>query len=229
MKKKIFWLVMVLLGAVLTAGLHAGAADDYHVIKNAVKRSAAAAPDAKHVQWFKLVVTGKGNDKEKVKLTLPVSLIEMMVNSCSQEKFHATGNHEIELRRVWADLKQAGPQALVEIEDGDETVKIWLECATASDKPIFAADGAAGPACRSFCFRHLPNQRVKKSPPPASCLTPFSFPSLAGQARLCYDVRRHEASETDLQRPPDAPGGDDLGAEPVPGQDRPGRDPAPAL
>ena len=127
MKKKIFWLVVVLVGAVLTAGLYAGAADDYQVIKNAVKKNAASAPDAKHVQWFKLVVTAKDSDKEKVKITLPVSLIEMMVNSCSQEKFHAAGHHEIELRRVWEDLKKAGPQALVEIEDEGETVKIWLE------------------------------------------------------------------------------------------------------
>ena len=127
MNKKIFWLVVVLVGAVVTAGLYAGAADDYQVIKNAVKKSTASASGVKSVQWFKLVVTGKGNDKEKVKLTLPVSLIEMMVNSCSQEKFHAAGHHEIELRRVWEDLKKAGPLALVEIEDEGETVKIWLE------------------------------------------------------------------------------------------------------
>ena len=127
MKKKIFWLVLVLVGAVMTAGLYAGAADDYQVIKNAVKGSDTPSGGAKTVQWFKIVVTGKNNGKETVKLTLPVSLIEMMVNSCSQEKFHAAGHHEIELRRVWQDLKKAGPLALVEIEDEGETVKIWLE------------------------------------------------------------------------------------------------------
>ncbi len=127
MKKKIFWLVVVLVGAVMTAGLYAGADNDYQVIKNAVKRSDTPVGGAKNVQWFKIVVTGKNGDKERVKLTLPVSLIEMMVNSCSQEKFHAAGNHEIELRRVWEDLKKAGPLALVEIENEGETVKIWLE------------------------------------------------------------------------------------------------------
>ncbi|MCU0236840.1 MAG: hypothetical protein MUC72_07115 [Acidobacteria bacterium] len=126
MKKKGFWLVL-LMACVLAAGLYAGAADDYQVIKNAVKKSAGAAGGAKDAQWFKILVTGKPGGKEKVKITLPVSLVEMMLNSCPQEKLHAAGNREIELRRVWEDLKKAGPMALVEIEEQDETVKIWLE------------------------------------------------------------------------------------------------------
>jgi len=127
MKKRIFWLILVLVGAVMSAGLYAGAADDYQVIKNAVNKNASSASGAKNVQWFKIVVTGKNAGKETVKITLPVSLIEMLVNSCPQEKLHAAGNREIELRRVWEDLKKAGPLALVEIEDEGETVKIWLE------------------------------------------------------------------------------------------------------
>lgn len=127
MKKTIFWLVVALVGSLMAAGLYAGAADDYQVIKNAVKKSDASPVGAKNVQWFKIVVTGRNNGKENVKLTLPVSLIEMMLTSCPQEKLHAAGNREIELRRVWEDLKKAGPQALVEIEDEGETVKIWLE------------------------------------------------------------------------------------------------------
>ncbi len=127
MKRMFFWVVVLLAGSILAAGLYAGAADDYQVIKNAVKKSESSPGSGGNVQWFKIVVTGKNGGKEKVKLTLPVSLIEMLANSCPQEKFHAAGNREIELRRVWADLKKAGPMALVEIEDQDETVKIWLE------------------------------------------------------------------------------------------------------
>ena len=118
---------MVLVGSVLAAALFAAAADDYKVIKNAVKSAEASAPEREK----RAVVQDRGDrqerEKEKVKITLPVSLVEMMINACSEEKFQAAGHHEIDLRRVWDDLKKAGPLALVEIEDEGETVKIWFE------------------------------------------------------------------------------------------------------
>jgi hypothetical protein len=127
MKKNTVWLVVLLVGFVMAAALFAGAADDYQVIKNAVKKSETATVGAKNVQWFKIRVTGKNGDQEKVNLTFPVSLVEMLLNSCPQEKFPAGHGCEIDIRRVWNDLKKAGPLALVEIEDHGETVKIWLE------------------------------------------------------------------------------------------------------
>ena len=127
MKKNTVCLVVLLAGFVMTAGLFAAAADDYQVIKNAVKKSETAPVGAKNVQWFKIRVSGKNGDLEKVNLTFPISLVEMILNSCPQEKFHAGRGCEIDIRRVWNDLKKAGPLALVEIEDHGETVKIWLE------------------------------------------------------------------------------------------------------
>ena len=127
MKKNTFWLAALLIGGVMTAGLFAGAADDYQVIKNAVKKSQAAPGAARSAQWFKIVVTGKDGAGENVKITLPVSLVELMLNACPEKKFCVEQGRTIDVQRIWNDLKAAGPMALVEIEDHGETVKIWLE------------------------------------------------------------------------------------------------------
>ena len=131
MKKRIVLisvcLVVFLFGFVVSAGLFAEAADDYKVIKNAVKSPASSRAGQKSVQWFKILVTGRNGDHEKVKITLPVSLVEMMMNACPEKRFKIDHGCQIDIRKVWNDLKAAGPLALVEVEDHDETVKIWFE------------------------------------------------------------------------------------------------------
>lgn len=106
------------------SGLPASSADDYKVIQNAVHNPGSA----KGASWFKIVVTGKEGKGENVKITLPISLVEIMMNACPDKEFRVDGDCQIDLRKVWKDLKTAGPMTLVEIEEKDgETVKIWLE------------------------------------------------------------------------------------------------------
>lgn len=127
MKKGIAGLTIGLIVLVMAAGLFASSADDYKVIKNAVKSQESSRSGQKSVQWFKILVTGKDGDREKVKLSIPVSLVEMMINSCPDKKFHVEHGCQIDIQKVWNDLKAAGPLALVEVEDHGESVKIWLE------------------------------------------------------------------------------------------------------
>jgi hypothetical protein len=129
MKKGIVGMFVVLFALVLAIGLFASAAEDYKVIKNAVQSTETAkAGQKKDVQWFKILVTDRNGDHEKVKITLPVSLVEIMINACPEKKsFHLEHDCEIDIQRVWKDLKAAGPLALVEVEDHGEIVKIWLE------------------------------------------------------------------------------------------------------
>lgn len=127
MKKRIAVLSVCLMVFVLAATLAAAAADDYKVIKNAVSGPAASKAGQKSLQWFKILVTGKDGAQEKVKITLPVSLVEMMLSACPEKKFNVEHGCEIDIQRIWNDLKAAGPLSLVEVEDHGETVKIWLE------------------------------------------------------------------------------------------------------
>jgi hypothetical protein len=127
MKKRFVVLSVLLLffsGLIILA---ADAADDYKVIKNAVNAPTAPRAGQKNVQWLKVLVTGRDGAQEKVKISLPVSLVEMMLAGCRETKFNVERGCDIDIRRIWNDLKAAGPLALVEVEDHGETVKIWLE------------------------------------------------------------------------------------------------------
>ena len=69
----------------------------------------------------------KNGEHEKVKITLPISLVEIMMNACPEKEFNIDHDCDIDIRKVWNELKKAGPQSLVEVEDHGETVKIWFE------------------------------------------------------------------------------------------------------
>ncbi len=127
MKKTYVWLAVLLVGFAMAAGLYATAADDYKVIKNAVKSPETSKAGRQSVQWFKIVVVGKDGDKENVKITLPISLVEIMLNACPEKEFDIDHGCHIDIKKVWNDLKAAGPLSLVEVEDHGESVKIWLE------------------------------------------------------------------------------------------------------
>lgn len=127
MKKRIVALGIWLVVFVLTTALFAASADDYKVIKKAVNGPAASAAGQKNAKWFKIVVTGKAGTREEVKISLPISLVEMMIDACAEEKFTVDHGCRIDIRKIWNELKKAGPLALVEVEDHGETVKIWFE------------------------------------------------------------------------------------------------------
>ena len=95
-------------------------ADDYKVIKNAVKKKGS-----KNVSFIRIEIVDKGKKKEKVKIKLPLSLVELLAD-CTKEKIDID-NFKFDLKKIVAELKKSGPTTLVEIESEDESVKIWLE------------------------------------------------------------------------------------------------------
>lgn len=127
MKKRIVGWLLVAFVFAAAAGLFASAAEDYKVIKNAVQSPAASRPGGKATQWFKIAVFARNGSREKVKITLPLSLVESVLNACPEKKLRVENGCDIDIQRVWRDLKAAGPLALVEVEEEGETVKIWLE------------------------------------------------------------------------------------------------------
>ncbi len=122
MKKIAVWMVMVLLASALA---FAAAADDYKVIKNAVK--GAAASGAKAPLFFRIEIRDRRSGHDDVKITLPVALVEVMLDACGKEKIKIDCGRSVDLKQIWASLKAAGPLALVQVQDKDATVKIWLE------------------------------------------------------------------------------------------------------
>ena len=99
MKKSTFWLVALLVGSVVTVGLFAGAADDYQVIKNAVKKSGATPVGVEEPAMVQDRGDGQGRGlAKKSRSHLPVSLVEMMLNSCPEKKFNVEHGCEIDIQ-----------------------------------------------------------------------------------------------------------------------------------
>jgi hypothetical protein len=126
--KKTTLIILAVLGIGLVAAPAVAANhNDFKIIQKAVKQN-PAYEEGKEVKWFKVLITdGKTNDA-KVKVTLPIALVEVLINCTDSRHFKIDdGNCDIDLKAVWAALKQAGPMALVEIEDDGAIIKVWLE------------------------------------------------------------------------------------------------------
>ena len=103
---------------------------DMQAIKKAVKENPDAKTD-KDAQWFKVLVTDTKSGKDKVRITLPIRLVEVMVKYAGQHegdclKIDREGLN-INLSEMFAELKKLGPMMFIEVYEEDETVKIWLE------------------------------------------------------------------------------------------------------
>jgi hypothetical protein len=127
--KKVASLVLIafVLGVFLPNLLLADSKDDIQAIKKAVKKN----PDYKvgeEVKWFKVLVTDNKTKKDKVKITLPISLIETLLKCVDEDDLKIdTDKCDIDLKELFAELKRLGPTVLIEINEDGETVKIWFE------------------------------------------------------------------------------------------------------
>ena len=127
--KKVASLVLIVfvLGVFLPNLLLADNNDDIQAIKKAVKKN----PEYKageEVKWFKVLVTDNNTKKDKVKITLPVSLIETLLKCVDDDDLNIDMDEcDIDLKEMFAELKRLGPAVLIEVIEDDETVKIWFE------------------------------------------------------------------------------------------------------
>jgi hypothetical protein len=133
MNKRIATLALLAVLGLAWGAAPAAAANskEFRIIQNAVKKDPGAERargDRGEARWLKLVLQDSRSGPAKVKITLPVALIEAVLACTDGRHFKVDdGECEIDLKAVWAALKKAGPLALVEIEDGGALIKVWLE------------------------------------------------------------------------------------------------------
>jgi hypothetical protein len=128
--KKTSTAILVVMTAVFLLGpyfLLADSRDDLQAIKKAVKENPAYEA-GKDVKWFKILVTDNKTGKDKVKVTMPIAIVEIFLR-CADDKHLRIreSDCDIDLAAVFKELKAMGPMALIEVYEDDETVKIWLE------------------------------------------------------------------------------------------------------
>jgi len=128
MKKKVLTAGLLVAFLYLTAGPSLALdKDDYQVIKKAVQEN-SKGQSAGEAKWFKVLVIDKTSGQEKVKVTLPISLVEILMSCAGNKDFKMEGRDDsLKIKDLMDQLKKAGPMAIVEVNDEDEMVKIWLE------------------------------------------------------------------------------------------------------
>jgi hypothetical protein len=122
MKKLVLIIFIILTLMVSTIPVSGESAEDYKVIKQA----AADKKDAGNVAWFRLEVTEKTGKKDKVKIKLPISLVETLAD-CTEGEINLDKNCKVNLKKILSDLKKNGPMTILEIESEEADVRIWFE------------------------------------------------------------------------------------------------------
>ena len=122
MKKNLVLVMFMMFTFLAGAFVMTGSSDeDYKVIKNAVKASGNG-----EVTWIKISVFDKKENKEKVNIKVPFSLVEMFLGEKNDLKIKEKCG-DVDFKKVIEILKKSGPTTLVEVDEEDESVKIWLE------------------------------------------------------------------------------------------------------
>lgn len=127
--KKVIWLILLALFVLfLISGFaYSGDRDDYQVIKKAVQDNSKSEVKGE-VRWFKVLVVDNKTGKEKVKITMPVALVEIFVRCAEQKEVRIKSmKSTINMEELLSQLKKAGPLSIIEVYEEDETVKVWIE------------------------------------------------------------------------------------------------------
>jgi Leu/Phe-tRNA-protein transferase len=115
------------MGFVSLGAAFADSNDDFQAVKKAVKDNPQYDP-GKEAKWLKVLVTDTRTNKDKVKITLPISLVELFMKCADDRNLRIDRDeYDIDLKELFAELKKVGPMALIEVYEDDELVKIWLE------------------------------------------------------------------------------------------------------
>jgi len=120
-------LALIMVGFFSAGLVLADSDDDLQAVKKAVKENPQYDP-GKEAKWFKVLVTDAQTNKDKVKITLPISLVELFMKCADNKNLRIDRDeYDIDLKELFAELKKVGPMALIEVYEDDEIVKIWLE------------------------------------------------------------------------------------------------------
>lgn len=96
--------------------------------------TAAVPAAAQEASWIHIRVNE--GDASKVSVNLPMSLVEVAMDIAQSEGFsgehgiHFGTDHDVDLedlRKMWAELRDAGDAEYVAVEEDDEQVRIWRE------------------------------------------------------------------------------------------------------
>jgi hypothetical protein len=100
---------------------------DLKTIKKAVKKN-PRYKRGREAQWFKLLIMDGDCKKDKLEITLPLSLVDLLFECTKDKKMNIDcGDYDLNLRKLYKELRRRGPRSLIEIRGKEGVLKIWLE------------------------------------------------------------------------------------------------------
>jgi len=128
MKKTSLFILVVFISIIFLSHFILAKEDfDLQTIKKAVKKN-PQYKKGREVQWFKLLIMDGNCKKDKLEITLPLSLVDLLFECAKDKKMNIDcGDYDLDLRRLYKELKKRGPKSLIEIRGEDGVLKIWLE------------------------------------------------------------------------------------------------------
>ena len=101
--------------------------EDFKSFKKAVMENPVYEP-SKDAKWLKILITDVRTNEVQVKITLPIALVEIALKCVDDAEIELDDvDCDLDLKTLWKELKKAGPMTMIEVRDGDELVKVWLE------------------------------------------------------------------------------------------------------
>ena len=93
----------------------------------------AAAPalaSDKEVIWMRVQVFDQGGEHAKVKVNLPISLIEVVIDSIDKREFLSEiqeGHPSLDIQKLWRQIRKMEGGDFVTIESDKENVRVWKD------------------------------------------------------------------------------------------------------
>lgn len=128
MKKTAVTILVIVISIILLSRVTLAGEDfDLKTIKKSVKKN-PQYKKGQEVQWFKLLIRDGDSKKNKLEITLPLSLVDLLFECTKNKKMDIDcGDYDLDLRRLYKELKRRGPKSLIELRGEDGVLKIWLE------------------------------------------------------------------------------------------------------
>ncbi|HEY3174290.1 MAG TPA: hypothetical protein VGK94_00870 [Candidatus Polarisedimenticolia bacterium] len=95
----------------------------------AVAGAPARASD-KEIIWMRVQVFDQGGEHAKVKINLPLSLIEVVIDSIDKREFMAELEEEhpsLDIQKLWRQIRKMEGDDFVTIESDKENVRVWKD------------------------------------------------------------------------------------------------------
>jgi len=117
-------LVVILLFIFLPNFIQASEDFDLKAIKKAVKKN-PQYKKGREVLWFKILIRDGDCKKEKLEITLPISLVDLLFECTKDKKMNIDcGDYDLDIRKLYKEIKRRGPRSLIEIRGKDGVLKM---------------------------------------------------------------------------------------------------------